>query len=126
MKTKGILFLSGLLIVCVVSIGAKIFYESRITLEMNQRNQLIAICEEAGYDITRENLTLLRDSYFSPYLTWQWQVRFPDEPDLCYVFQQQKSGKYVLVDLLGTGTPQKDFTPSSGYGGALFEGAASQ
>ena len=125
MKTRGILFLFSLLIVCVVSIGAKIFYESRITLEMNQRNQLIYVCEEAGYDITRENLTLRRDSYFSPHLTWQWQVRFPDEPDLCYVFQQQESGKYVLVDLLGTGMPQKDFNPSSGYEGALFKGAAS-
>lgn len=124
MNTKSILTLSGLLLACAVAIGAKLFYESRITLEMNQRNQLIAICEEAGYDISRENLTLQRDSYFAPFLTWRWQVHFPDEPDVCYVFQQQEGGKYVLVDLLGTGSPQKNFAPSSGYGGARLEGAA--
>ena len=37
---------------------------------------------------------------------WDIQVIFDNEPNLVYVFQE-RSTSFVLVDILGEGTPQK-------------------
>lgn len=76
---------------------------------MNQRAQLIAICGEAGYDITKDNLRLEPHGFFSSYLTWRWHVVFDDEPHLDYIFMEHEDGGFCLVDIVGDGIPEKSF-----------------
>ena len=112
----------SVIVICICAIWLKIKYESNITLEMNQRVFLLAMCEQAGYDITRDNMTLERDGYFSSFRTWRWHIVFDDEPNLDYVFMEYEGGGICLVEIIGEGIPQKDFATATDY----FEGTCCQ
>ena len=117
MKTKFKVLLICIVILCVLALRAKFRYEGRISLELSQRNQLIIMCEDAGYSITKDNVTLEREKPNSYFMTWRWHVTFDDEPDIQYVFQQPKDGGWCCVEIIGDDAPQKTFYAAEHYRG---------
>ena len=133
MKRKYVILISVLFLLLLVSIPAYTEYRlTRIaateyrtdtisTLEMNNRNQLRALCKSAGYREIPVLITVEKPSFWADSREWRWHVAFEDEPDTSYVFYHFRGGGWCLVEVLTAGpeAPQKSFDGAETYEGTL-------
>ena len=125
MKRKYVILISVLFVLLLIAVPVCIRLQLNGIgmLEMNNRNQLRALCKSAGYREIPVLITVEKPSFWADSREWRWHVTFEDEPDTSYVFYSFRKAGWCLVEVLTAGpeAPQKSFDGAETYEGTLEE-----
>ena len=125
MKRKYVILISVLFVLLLIAVPVCIRLQLNGIgmLEMNNRNQLYALCKSAGYREIPLLITVEKPSFWADSREWRWHVAFEDEPDTSYVFYHFRGGGWCLVAVMTVepAEPQKSFDSADNYKGTLEE-----